>query len=79
MKRNFKPVRRTMKEPLRGKHTETDRERELSKRDMEFLELLKPQLREFPFQAQVFESYSRVEKALQNAVVESYIQGGQGR
>jgi len=31
------------------------------------LELLKPQLREFPFQAQVFERYSRVEKALQNA------------
>ncbi len=39
------------------------------------LELLKPQLREFPFQTQVFERYSRVEKALQNAVVESYIQG----
>jgi len=39
------------------------------------LELLKPQLREFPFQTQVFERYARVEKALQNAVVESYIQG----
>ena len=34
------------------------------------LELLKPQLREFPFQTQVFERYSRVEKALQNAVAE---------
>jgi len=39
------------------------------------LELLKPQLREFPFQTQVFERYARVEKALRNAVVESYIQG----
>ncbi len=39
------------------------------------MELLKPQLREFPFQTQVFERYARVEKALQNAVVESYIQG----
>jgi len=39
------------------------------------LELLKPQLREFPFKTQVFDRYSRVEKALQNAVLESYIQG----
>ena len=39
------------------------------------MELLKSRLREFPFQTQVFERYSRVEKALQNAVVESYIQG----
>jgi len=31
------------------------------------LELLKPQLREFPFQTQAFERYVRVEKALQNA------------
>ena len=53
-----------MKEPLRGKHTETDRERELSKRDME---LWKPQLRGSPFRTQAFEGYVRVEKALQNA------------
>jgi len=39
------------------------------------LQLLKPQLREFPFQTQVFDRYSRVEKALQNVIVESYIQG----
>jgi len=39
------------------------------------LELFKPQLREFPFTTQVFDRYSRVEKALRNAVLESYIQG----
>ena len=37
--------------------------------------LLKPQLREKPFQTQVFDRYSRVEKALQNAIIESYLQG----
>ncbi len=39
------------------------------------LELLKPQLREFPFETRVFDRYSRVEKALRNAIVESYLQG----
>jgi len=39
------------------------------------VELLKPQLREIPFKTKVFERYSRVEKALKNAIVESYIQG----
>ncbi len=39
------------------------------------LELLKPQLREVPFQTQVFERYSRTEKALANAIMESYLQG----
>ena len=39
------------------------------------LELFKPQLREFPFKTQVFDRYSRVEKALRNAILESYIQG----
>ena len=39
------------------------------------LELLKPQFREFPFETQVFEKYSRVEKAILTAVAESYIQG----
>ena len=37
------------------------------------LELFKPQLREFQFTTQVFDRYSRVEKALRNAVLESYI------
>lgn len=39
------------------------------------LELLKPQFREFPFETQVFEKYSRVEKAILTAVSESYLQG----
>lgn len=37
--------------------------------------LNKPQIREFSFETQIFERYSRVEKALRNAVGESYIQG----
>jgi putative transposase len=32
-------------------------------------------LRKFPFETQVFDKYSRVEKATRNAIVESYIQG----
>ncbi len=39
------------------------------------LTLQKPQFREFPFETQVFDRYSRVEKALVNAVAESYLQG----
>jgi len=39
------------------------------------LTLQKPQFREFPFETQVFGRYSRVEKALLNAVAESYLQG----
>ncbi len=39
------------------------------------VELRKPQIREFPFETRVFERYSRVEKALSNAIAESYIQG----
>jgi putative transposase len=39
------------------------------------LELLKPQFREFPFETQVFDKYSRVEKAILTAVAESYLQG----
>lgn len=37
--------------------------------------LQKPQFREFSFETQVFGRYARVEKALVNAVVESYLQG----
>jgi transposase-like protein len=36
--------------------------------------LKKPQFREFPFKTEVFGRYARVEKALVNAVVESYLQ-----
>ncbi len=39
------------------------------------LELKKPQIREFPFQTKVFERYSRVEKALDSVILESYIEG----
>ena len=39
------------------------------------LELKKPQIREFPFETHVFERYSRVEKALNSVMLESYIQG----
>lgn len=39
------------------------------------LTLDKPQFREFPFRTGVFDKYSRTEKALLNAIVESYLQG----
>ena len=39
------------------------------------LELKKPQIREFPFETRVFDRYSRVEKALDSVILESYIQG----
>jgi putative transposase len=34
-----------------------------------------PQLREMPFETKVFERYSQTEKALVNAIIESYLQG----
>jgi len=39
------------------------------------LMLQKPQLREIPFETKVSERYSRTEKALVNAIIESYLQG----
>jgi transposase-like protein len=39
------------------------------------LKLKKPQLREISFETKVFDRYSRVEKALLNAITESYLQG----
>lgn len=39
------------------------------------VELLKPQFREFPFETQIFEKYSRVEQSILSAVAESYLQG----
>ena len=59
---------------LRRAHRNGYRKRTLKTR-YGTLELLKPQLREFPFETQVFDRYSRVEKALRNAIVESYLQG----
>jgi putative transposase len=35
----------------------------------------KPDFREKPFQTVVFDRYNRVERSLENAIVESYIQG----
>jgi len=35
----------------------------------------KPDIREKPFQTIIFDRYSRVERALENAIIESYIQG----
>ena len=39
------------------------------------IQLKKPQFREIAFETKVFDRYSRVEKALLNAVIESYLQG----
>jgi putative transposase len=39
------------------------------------INLKKPQFREFGFETQIFGKYSRVEKALINAIAESYLQG----
>ena len=50
------------------------RKRSLNTRHGE-LTLNKPQLRDTPFQTKVFERYSRTEKALENAILESYLQG----
>ncbi|AKB74367.1 Mobile element protein [Methanosarcina lacustris Z-7289] len=37
--------------------------------------MLKPQFREFSFETQIFEKYSRVEKVILAAVAESYLLG----
>jgi len=50
------------------------RKRTLKTRHGELI-LNKPQLRDIPFQTKVFERYSRTKKALENAILESYIQG----
>ena len=58
----------------RKAHRNGYKERSLKTRVGE-LRLKKPQFREIPFQTKVFDRYSRVEKALINAIVESYLQG----
>ena len=55
-------------------HRNGSRTRKLKTVDGE-LELKKPQIREFPFRTAVFDRYSRVEKALDSVILESYIQG----
>jgi len=59
---------------LRRAHRNGYRSRSLKTRFGE-LNLQKPQLREIPFETKVFERYSRTEKALVNAIIESYLQG----
>ena len=58
----------------RKAHRNGYRSRSLTTRYGE-LELSKPLLREFPFKTQVFGRYSRTEKALLNAIAESYLHG----
>jgi transposase-like protein len=58
----------------RRAHRNGYRQRSLKTRFGE-LSLLKPQLREVPFETKVFEKYARTEKALVNAIIESYLQG----
>jgi transposase-like protein len=58
----------------RKAHRNGYKERSLKTRLGE-LKLKKPQFREIPFETKVFDRYSRVEKALINAVIESYLQG----
>jgi putative transposase len=58
----------------RKAHRNGYKERSLKTRVGE-LRLRKPQFREIPFETKVFDRYSRVEKALINAVLESYLQG----
>ena len=58
----------------RKAHRNGYKERTLKTRVGE-LTLKKPQFREMPFQTKIFDRYSRVEKALINAIVESYLQG----
>jgi putative transposase len=67
-------VPRYARSSIRRAHRNGYRQRSLKTRFGE-LSLQKPQLREIPFETKVFESYSRTEKALVNAIIESYLQG----
>jgi putative transposase len=58
----------------RNAHRNGYKERSLKTRIGD-IKLRKPQFREYPFETKVFDRYSRVEKALINAVIESYLQG----
>src|SRR5271157_854280 len=58
----------------RKAHRNGYKERSLKTRVGE-LKLKKPQFREISFATKVFDRYSRVEKSLINAVIESYLQG----
>ncbi len=58
----------------RKAHRNGYRKRSLKTSDGD-LTLDKPQIREFPFETHVFDRYSRVERAIESAILESYIQG----
>lgn len=58
----------------RKAHRNGYKERSLKTRVGE-LKLKKPQFREISFETKIFDRYSRVEKALINAILESYLQG----
>ena len=67
-------VPRYKRSSSRRAHRNGYRHRSLKTRYGE-LSLLKPQLREIPFETKIFQRYSRTEKALVNAIIESYLQG----
>ena len=67
-------VPRYARSSTRRAHRNGYRQRSLKTRFGE-LSLQKPQLREIAFETKVFERYSRTEKALVNAIIESYLQG----
>ena len=67
-------VPRYARSSSRRAHRNGYRQRSLKTRFGE-LSLQKPQLREIPFETKVFDWYSRTEKALVNAIIESYLQG----
>ena len=58
----------------RNCHRNGSRSRSLTTRYGD-VNLTKPQFREKPFETQIFGRYARVEKALVNAIAESYLQG----
>jgi len=60
--------------PSRKAHRNGYKERSLKTRVGE-LRLKKPQFRERSFETKIFDRYSRIEKALVNAIIESYLQG----
>ena len=58
----------------RRAHRNGYRKRSLKTSDGDLI-LEKPQIREFPFETHVLDRYSRVERAIESAILESYIQG----
>jgi transposase-like protein len=67
-------VPRYARSSSRRAHRNGYRQRSLKTRYGE-IKLQKPQLREYPFETQIFNRNSRTEKALVNAIIESYLQG----